>query len=422
MHVIFRLIKKILPRGVINRLLPFYHYLLAFFSALYYRFPSKHLIVIAITGTKGKTSTSELINAIFEEAGYSTALLNTVRFKIGTTSSPNLLKMTMPGRFFVQKFLRNAVTSKCSHAIIEMTSEGARQFRHRFIDLNALVFTNIAPEHIESHGSFDKYLAAKLSIAHALASSPKKDRMIVANTDDPHGPAFLAIDVPRKIGFSLFDGVSYSLTENGVSLTYHNTEIKSSDPGIITVYNILAAVTLATVYKIPLTTIKQAVEKFKGTRGRLEKIDAGQKFPVVIDYAHTLESLRGVYEAFAGKKRICVFGSTGGGRDIWKRPQIGALADTFCDTIILTDEDPYDEDPQKIVNDIVLGIKIHTPTIEMDRRKAIFHGLKQAGEDSVVLITGKGTDPYIMGKKGSKQPWDDATVAREELKKLHHSS
>ncbi len=418
MQAILGLVKKILPQSLRRRLLPPYHYLLALFAALYYRFPSKHLVVIAITGTKGKTSTSELINAIFEEAGYTTAVLNTVRFKIGSVSSQNLLKMTMPGRFFVQKFLREAVASKCTHAIIEITSEGARQFRHRFIELNALVFTNIAPEHIESHGSFENYLNAKLSIARALENSTKKDRVVVANIDDPYGQKFLSINVPNKIDFSISDAEHYTLGKSGTLLYFRDTEIKSGEPGIISVYNILAAATLATAFNISTDIIKRAVEKFKGTRGRLEKIDVGQKFSVIVDYAHTIESLRAVYEAFGGKKRICVFGSTGGGRDTWKRPQMGTVADQYCDTIILTDEDPYDEDPQKIVREISTGISKHRPIIEMDRREAIKFSLSRADEESIVIITGKGTDPYIMGPHGTKQPWDDASVAREELIKL----
>ena len=194
--------------------------------------------------------------------------------------------------------------------------------------------------------------------------------------------------------------------------------MESRDPGIITIYNILAAASLSAAYGISPVTIKKAVEAFKGTRGRLEKIAVGQRFPVIIDYAHTLDSLCGVYEAFSGKKRVCVFGSTGGGRDVWKRPKMGALADKYCDTIILTNEDPYDEDPEKVVHDVAAGIQAHIPIIEMDRRKAIRKGLECADENSIVIITGKGTDPYIMGRGGKKESWDDASVAREELQSL----
>lgn len=418
MHFLSRIIKKILPHSLLQALLPLYHYVLAFSAALYYKFPSGKITVIAVTGTKGKTSTTELINAVFEEAGFKTAILNTVRFKIGSDSKPNLLKMTMPGRFFVQKFLRDAVAAKCSHAIIEMTSEGARQYRHAFSALDALVFTNIAPEHIESHGSFEKYLVAKLSIATALERSPKKNRTIVSNMDDPHGHEFLARHVLNKVEYRLVDAKPYALRDAGIDMHFRGTEVHSNDPGIITIYNILAAASLASAYGISNNVIKKAVEKFKGTRGRLERIDEGQNFTVIVDYAHTLDSLRGLYEAFGNKKRVCVFGSTGGGRDTWKRPQMGALADEYCDTIILTDEDPYDEDPQQIVRDIASGIKKHSPIVEMDRRKAIRRGLLAANAKSAVFITGKGTDPCIMRANSVREPWDDASVAREELRKI----
>ena len=159
------IIKKIIPKPIFQFLQPIYHYSLAVLGALIYDFPSKKLIVVGVTGTKGKTTTTELVNAILEEASYKTALASTLRFKIGEKEERNFFKMTMPGRFFMQKFLREAVKANCSHAVIEMTSEGAKQFRHKFISLDALIFTNLAPEHIESHGSYENYVQAKLNIA-----------------------------------------------------------------------------------------------------------------------------------------------------------------------------------------------------------------------------------------------------------------
>ena len=154
---LLRFIKKFIPKPLFTFGQPFYHRLLALAAAIVYRFPSRHLTVVAVTGTKGKSSVVEIVNALLEEAGFKTAVLGTVRFKIGDESTPNKYKMTMPGRFFVQSFLRRAVDAGCTHAVIEMTSEGAKQFRHKFIELDALIFTNLTPEHIESHGSFENY-------------------------------------------------------------------------------------------------------------------------------------------------------------------------------------------------------------------------------------------------------------------------
>ena len=149
------LLRKITPHFLIST----YHYLLAFVGAVVFGFPSRKLNVIAVTGTKGKSSVVELISALLEEAGFKTAHASTIHFKIGDKVERNMHKMTMPGRFFLQHFLRRAVRAGCTHAVIEMTSEGARQFRHKFISLDALIFTNLAPEHIESHGSYENYVA-----------------------------------------------------------------------------------------------------------------------------------------------------------------------------------------------------------------------------------------------------------------------
>jgi UDP-N-acetylmuramoyl-L-alanyl-D-glutamate--2,6-diaminopimelate ligase len=201
-------------------------------------------------------------------------------------------------------------------------------------------------------------------------------------------------------------------------MTFDNTKIKSHLSGKFNIYNILAATTFAKSQSISTETIKNAIEKFRGIRGRVERIEEGQDFTVVVDYAHTADSLEKLYEAFQNTKRICVLGNTGGGRDKWKREVMGAVADKYCSDIILTNEDPYDEDPRAIVEDMTTGIKNVDFQIIMDRREAIHKALSIAETGDTVLITGKGTDPYIMGPNNSKLEWDDAEVVREELSKL----
>jgi len=171
MENLLRTTEKLIPRKIYKLFQPTYHFLLATTGTLLYRKPSRHIYVIGITGTKGKSSTAEFVNAVLEGAGKKTAILSTIRFKVGNTTRPNKFKMTMPGRFFTQKFLRDAVDAGCEYAIIEMTSEGARFFRHTGIDLDALIFTNLSPEHIESHGSFAKYKACKLRLIQQLVKS-----------------------------------------------------------------------------------------------------------------------------------------------------------------------------------------------------------------------------------------------------------
>jgi len=409
--------RKLIPRPLFNLLNPIYHWTLAVTAAWIYRFPSRHIKIIAVTGTKGKSSTVELISAILEEAGYKTALSNTIRFKIGNLSSDNLYKMSMPGRFFMQKFLRTAVKAECDYAILEMTSQGALTYRHLFIDFDAFIFTNLSPEHIEAHGSYENYRLAKLSIAKRLILSHKKNRILIANADDKEGEKFLACDADEKIPFNISSLEPYTLQKEGIDFTFNGKKVYSHLSGLFNLYNILAAITAAQSQKISNEIIIRAIEKFTGISGRLESIDAGQDFKVIVDYAHTPDSLEKVYQVFQSSRSICILGGTGGGRDTWKRKEMGRIANEYCDEVILTDEDPYDEDHKGIVEDVALGMT-HTPTIIMDRRLAIREGIKRAQTGDVVIITGKGTDPYIMGPQGTKKPWSDSKVVREELEKI----
>jgi len=424
------MVKKIIPKSVFDFFQPVYHYLLALTGAIIYRFPSRKLLVIGVTGTKGKSTTAEIVNAIFEASEQKTALQNTLRFKVGDEEKRNLFKMSMPGRFFMQKFLRDAVNAGCSVAILELTSEGAKQYRHKFIDLDALIFTNLAPEHIESHGSYENYVKAKLSIARELEKNEKG--IVVVNTDDKEAEKFLALNIKTKIPYSLKDAFNIESSDKGNSFQIEKTVIHMKLGGMFNISNALGAIACAKHFKIGDEVIKKGIESLDVVRGRMEKINAGQDFDVVIDYAHTPDSLKAIYEAYKNHKTICILGNTGGGRDTWKRPEMGKIADKYCDQIILTNEDPYDEDPMKILEEMRVGTKKKPVEIIMDRRKAIASAITKAShfaspdgrasrddQDKVaVLITGKGTDPYIMGPNGSKQEWDDATVVREELRKI----
>ncbi|MFH0804495.1 MAG: UDP-N-acetylmuramyl-tripeptide synthetase [Candidatus Zambryskibacteria bacterium] len=430
---ILRIGRKIIPKKIFKLAQPIYHYKLALLGAIIYRFPAKKLTVIGITGTKGKTTTVELVNAILEEAGYKTALASTLRYKIGEKEWRNMFKMTLRGRFFTQSFLRQALDAGCTHAVIEMSSEGVPQFRHKFLFLNTLIFTNLAPEHIESHGSYENYLKAKLEIAKEVKNA------IIANIDDKEGQKFLDLNIKNKIPYSLSDAINVKANEKGSSFQIDKTVIHSKLPGTFNVYNMLGAIAYARFAGISPEIIKKGLEEINFIRGRMEKINEGQDFDVVVDYAHTPDSLKAIYETYHSCKKICVLGNTGGGRDKWKREEMGKIADKYCDQIILTNEDPYDEDPTEIVEDIKKGIKKKPVEIIMDRREAIHKAIRLAfdltpryaspspceGEGKIdtrgkvaVLITGKGTDPYIMGPNGSRMEWDDATVAREELKKV----
>ncbi|MES2216708.1 MAG: UDP-N-acetylmuramoyl-L-alanyl-D-glutamate--2,6-diaminopimelate ligase [Patescibacteria group bacterium] len=418
MEKILRTGEKLIPRRLYNFFQPIYHWKLALLGALIYRFPSKKIKVIGVTGTKGKSSTVEIINAILEEAGYKTALTNTIRFKIDDNSDRNMYKMSMPGRFFMQSFIRRAVQAQCEYAVLEMTSQGAFFYRDRFIDLDAFVFTNLSPEHIEAHGSYENYINEKVGIARRLGKSSKKDRTLVVNGDDKESGRFLQAKADRKITYKLKDAEPYEIKKEGIDFTWSGKRIHSPLSGLFNLYNILAAITVAKSQNVSDEVIVRAIEKFKDIPGRVQKIEAGQDFEVIVDYAHTTDSMEKLFQTFPNSRKICVFGSTGGGRDTWKRPEMGSVADKYCDEIILTDDDSYDEDPHKIVQEIAKGITENKPTLLVDRREAIKKALRCAKSGDVVLLIGKGTDPYLMGPNGKKTPWSDAEIAREELQKI----
>lgn len=423
MENILRTVKKYIPRSIFTLAQPWYHYALSFVGAVRYGFPSKKLIVIGVTGTKGKSSVTELITAILKTDGKKVASLSTIQFTYGDIQERNMYKMTMPGRFFVHSFLRRAVDYGCEYAVMEMTSEGAKLYRHKFVEINALVFNNLTPEHIESHGSFTNYKAAKMRLVEAVGHSIKRPRVLVANLDDEHGKDFLGADVEHAIGYSLKDLSLHTLHKDGISLVFGDTTIRVPLVGLFNVYNVLAAVKIAQVYGVSLETCAKALRDLPPIAGRVEHFETarGAKKHVIgiVDYAHTTDSLEKLYQAFPNNPKICVLGNTGGGRDTWKRPEMAAIAERYCDHIILTNEDPYDENPRKIIADMEAGIQnTEKLTVIMDREEAIRTAVAMAPHDGYVLVSGKGTDPYIMEANGKKTPWSDAETMRKILKEL----
>ena len=402
-----------------------YHFILALLAAFIYRFPSRKLKIIGVTGTNGKSTVVHLISQVLEKSGYSIAAASSIEFKVKNMVWENNLKMTMPGRFKLQKFLHQAVQNNCEYVVLEVTSEGIKQNRHQFIGFDSAVLTNLTKEHLESHQGFDNYKKAKTKLFKSLKSKGKS----IVNLDDSYAEYFLQFPAEEKWTYSIdneqqkennVNGLSFSSNQNGISFKVQNEQFNLNLLGKFNGYNALAAIAVGITEGISLDKIKMALEETRGIPGCLE-IVIKEPYTVIVDYAHTPDALEKVYQAvkeISQGKIIGVLGAAGGGRDKWKRPEFGKIAEQYLDQIIITNEDPYDEDPQEIIDQIAQGIKNKQIEKIIDRRKAIHQALKSAQHGDLVIITGKGCEPWMCVANDKKIPWDDREIVKEEFGKL----
>lgn len=395
----FIFLRHVIPKSIARRVRPAYHWLLAFCSAAFYRFPSRKLIVIGVTGTNGKTTVVHLTTDIFEAAGFPVASISSVRFKVKGKEWPNDLKQTMPGRFQIQKFLRRALNAGVTHVVLEVTSEGIKQFRHRFIRFQAVALTNVTPEHIESHGGFEKYKQAK---AELFRRAPTH----ILNSADREYQFFARIPAYAKA--SAGKPAQKKFTYDG--------------SGDFTQANAACALVIAKVYGIDQQLALRVAQNFKGVPGRIEFIENERGLKIVVDYAHTPDAMQKLYKKLVASrqspvaKMFCVFGATGGGRDKWKRPEFARIAQVYCDQIFLTNEDPYDENPAAILKDIESGFSQTQNYKEvLDRKEAIRAAIESARAGDTIVITGKGCEQVMVLANDKKVPWDDRRVVREGL-------
>lgn len=395
-----------------------YHLAFAHLANLIYRNPSHELAVVGVTGTKGKSTTVELLAAIFDAAGEATAFYSSVRTKIEDVVEMNRTGNSMPGRGKLQGFLRKAAEKKCRYVFIEVTSQGVVQHRARFIEWDAALFTNLAPEHIESHGSFEAYREAKLGFFRMLAASPKTEKIAVVNKDD--ATSFLFLEAVR--GGNVRE-ISVSAKTFGAELQLNKGWISAP----VNLENAALAAAYAEIKGVPRHIIREALNSFSGIPGRLEYV-ATEPIVAMVDYAHTPDSLSRAYEFLRNAhhgRLICVLGAAGGGRDRWKRPEMGSVAAEFCDEIVLTNEDPYDEDPGQILSEIESGIS-NPPAGRasfqgsvfkiLDRREALRKAFAEARPGDVVVATGKGSETSIHLAHGESIPWNERAEMMNILK------
>ncbi len=422
-----RIIRNLTPRWLLSG----YHWLLSSTAALWYGFPAKHLVVVGVTGTKGKSTVSAMVWHVLTAQGKRCALFSTVQFAYGPQAELNAMKMTMPSPFILQSMLRHAVREGCTHAVVETSSEGLAQWRHIGIPYAVAVLTNLTPEHIEAHGSYENYRAAKGRLFRAV-----REGAAVINMDDGEAPYFTAFPVRRRIGYTLGGASALDSFEilrahagavhsRSAEVQFNGVPCRLPVGGFFNIMNAAAAFGAALVLGLEPQAIARALSSFPGTPGRMEYIGSGQPFNVIVDYAHTAESLEALYQTLRlDGDIVAVLGATGGGRDKQKRVPMGQVAGKYARAVFVTDEDPYDEDPRTIMEAVAQGARQagkqegYALFVEPDRRRAIAQAIRLARNGDTVAITGKGAEQCIMRQGGQREPWDDRRVAQEELGRI----
>lgn len=468
------LIKKIIPKKILN----LRHFFYAWYGAVKYHHPSEKMLVIGITGTSGKSTTVFLLRQMLEFAGYKVGSLSTIDFYINGENKLNDQKMTMLGKMQTQKYLRDMVDAGCEVAIVETTSEGQLQYRDRYIAYDFMILTNLYPEHIQAHGSFENYKKAKLDIFRRasyygkgkqldlqtkFSNSPvcregkfgvlytecgcEIGKFFIINGDIPEATEFLHADplgVDKKIVFGLTEKTR-NFADTDIDTIIFGEDVRSDKEGLHfkvgdyrfdpemygehNVMNILITIAVARQLGIEWNVIQKAVHSFKNAPGRNEFISDAEKFgfKVIVDYAFEPKAIAALYsvvDLLKPKRIIHVFGSTGGGRDVSRRFSVGELAGGKADVCIITDEDPYDDDPLKIMEDVASAVRKTGKRdgtdllIIPDRHEAIRKAVQIADAGDLVLVTGKGSEQAMCVAGGKKIPWDDRKIVREELAKL----
>lgn len=416
-----------------------YHKMLANIAAWWYGYPSRDMLVVAVTGTKGKTSTLNFLWHVLTAGGYKVGLVSTANIKIGNEELMNWYHMTMPGRFLLQKLLARMRDEGCDIALVEVTSEGIKNSRQVGLAYDFAVFTNIFPEHLASHGnSFEKYRETKGTLFKNLASQKPKvwhnqtlPKVSIVNADNDHSDYFLQFPADKHISFGFEHGnllaENISQSEKGVEFTMGGVRYHIPLIGVFNIYNALPAIAVAEELGISPNEIVQGLENCVIIPGRMEIINEGQDFTAIVDYAHEGVSFRLALEAAQKAKRtslnkvIAVYGAEGGGRDLSKRVTMSKAASELADCVIVTLSDPFDADPQEINDDLVeklagFGMKKGEQVFDyIDRREGIKKAVELAQAGDVILFASKGAEQTIMFKDRIIS-WDDRVEVRKAIR------
>lgn len=445
-------VKKIIPKNVFKTIEPIGHLAEAVLFNIIYRFPARDLKVIGVTGTNGKTSTSFIIHRMLVESGYNAALMTTVAYGIGKDIKPQAEHMTSVSVPVLMKRLRYMRNNSVDWLVLETTSHALAQHRVWGVPYSIAVMTNITHEHLDYHGTFEKYRDAKRKMFKIANRNRKGLRTGIINAEDPSAELF-ASDIAHPITYGV-DGAdlraeNVQLSSDGsqydVMVAGEKLHITCALPGSFNVYNSLAAVGVGHTIGLSKKQIERGVAALEGVEGRMTRVDEGQGFSTIVDYAHTPDSFEKLFKDLkpvVKGKLIVMFGSAGR-RDAEKRAVQGHLAGKYADIVVLTEEDDRDMDGMEIMDEIAAGAEKAGKTRDKDlflvhdRTEAIAFTLKKAKKGDTVLLLGKGHEKDILrnGPRAAELrhmqqddhnperviefPWDEIAEARKALKELH---
>lgn len=415
-------------RHIISGLLPqplknFLHLAEAVAASWYFGRPADGLVIIGVTGTNGKTTTANLIARILEEDGKRVALASTINFRIAGEERVNASKFTTLSGRGLQGFLRSAADAGCTHVVLEVSSHALDQRRVSGISYEVAVITNVTREHLDYHKTMESYRRAK----RRLFDGAKKS---VVNLD-MWEPEFFLAGAREKRTYSASDPKADLYAENlevtlgGSTFSVSGVPFRLALPGKFNVENALAAVAAVSAIGVPLETAARGIGNVSLVPGRMDRVENRLGTHIFIDYAVTPDSLEKLYELVSsmradGARIVAVFGACGE-RDRGKRPIMGEIVASNADVVILTNEDPYHEDPERILDEVAKGIVGKTPGRDffriMDRREAIRKALSLLAPGDILLVTGKGVEE-TMAIGDERLPWNDRTVIEEELEKM----
>ncbi len=392
----------------------------------FFEYPDLKLRLIGITGTNGKTTTAYLLNSILQTAGIRTGMFGTIEYRLGDRVIPAL--NTTPESLDLMEYFNELAANGGKAVAMEVSSHALAQGRVWGLQFSAAVFTNLTRDHLDYHGDFEHYFAAKQKLFEGEGSSPPE--LAVINADDPWGRRLLALPNSQRITYGLESNADvsakqYSQGASGLSARLRTPqgeiEIESALLGRANLMNILAATATAVGLGLSGGDIQEGVCRLSSVPGRFQKVDEGQPFLVIVDYAHTDDALRNVLQAARDltKNRLIVVFGCGGERDRTKRPLMGEVAGRLSDLAILTSDNPRGEDPILIMNDVLVGLqRTGKPYVaEVDRHAAIHKALEEAHDGDAVVLAGKGHESYQI-LRDRTIPFDDREVARAVLRSL----